>query len=77
MMDFDEALYNFINALVAESGAEMPVTKIGLDPRVFEQMIYKLSQKSDYRNIASLETLASGGVRIFGVEIVSRPPEKF
>lgn len=74
-VEFDEALDKFIFALTMETGSPNPVTKIGLDRRAFEHVVYKMSSLNRYS--ISMQTLADGGIKIMGVEIVARDKDKF
>ena len=70
-MTFEESLRKFINSITAEHGTPDGVVKIALTPELFNQVV------NDLRSRPSLlpELIATGEVRIMGVQIVARRRE--
>jgi hypothetical protein len=74
-VSIETILYEFITRLEVETGIRNPVTKIGFDRRVFDHIVYTLAQKDKYS--IGMHTIADGGLKVMGIEIVARQPEKF
>ena len=74
-MKFEEALFNFQQALQAEYGIEDAVVKIGLLPEAFGPIIRNIYSKSRVRGEISLEAI--GQMNILNMELVAKRRENF
>lgn len=73
-MEFESLLAEFVHKLMAKYGMEQTVTKIALDPRLFDEVIYELS-KSSYGMFPRLSDIGDFSLR--GIKIVARKKDDF
>ena len=71
-MSIEESLYKFINELIAETGESDPLIKIGIHPKVYNQLTYELYQKHGYSMAHQ-----SGELVFMGVQILPRTKDSF
>ena len=85
-MKFEEALRNFQVALYEEYGFDNAVVKIGLEPKVFERVVFDLYQKTHVAikrkkkvesTTFSFRLADAGEVIVYGTQILARERDRF